>query len=108
MGGYWSSVPTLPADQHIVIVGAGYGGITLGTELLKHKANFTIISPRDCFHHNVGALRASVQPGKTVLAIERRFRCRLSEPLPHYVSVHKLICRCENGFLSVGHLEPEC
>ena len=66
MGGYWSSVPTLPADQHIVIVGAGYGGVALGLELLKHKANFTIISPRDCFHHNVGSLRASVQPGEFV------------------------------------------
>ena len=53
----------LPADQHIVIVGAGYGGIVLGLELLKHKANFAIISPRDCFHHNVGSLRASVKPG---------------------------------------------
>ena len=64
MGGYWSNVPTLPADQHIVIVGAGYGGIVLGNLLLKHKVNFTIISARDCFHHNVGSLRASVQPGK--------------------------------------------
>ena len=66
MGGYWSSVPILPADQHIVIVGAGYGGASLGLELLKHKANFTIISPRDCFHHNIGSLRAPVQPGEFV------------------------------------------
>ena len=57
------SSSTLPADQHIVIVGAGYDGVVLGLELLNHKANFTIISPRDCFHHNVGSLRASVNPG---------------------------------------------
>lgn len=63
MGGFWSS-PTLPPELHVVVVGGGYGGINAGLELLRVKANFTLISPRDCFHHNVGALRATVQPGE--------------------------------------------
>ena len=64
MGGFWSSPAALPEDKHIVIVGAGYGGISVANQLMKHPgANFTIINPTDCFHHNVGALRAVVQPG---------------------------------------------
>lgn len=54
---------SFPADKHIVIVGAGYGGAILGMELLKGDANFTIINPSDCFHHNIGAVRAVIDPG---------------------------------------------
>ncbi len=69
MGGFFSSPAALPEDKHIVIIGAGYGGISLANQLMKHPgANFTIINPRDSFHHNVGGLRAVVQPGNITLS----------------------------------------
>ena len=48
---------------HVVIVGAGYGGIFCAAQLLKEGFNFTLVDEKDYFHHNVGALRASVFPG---------------------------------------------
>lgn len=67
---------SFPADKHIVIVGAGYGGAILGMELLKGDANFTIINPSDCFHHNIGAVRAVIDPvfsEKILIPLEKSF-----------------------------------
>jgi len=53
---------TLDDSQHVVIVGGGYGGIKLASNL-KGKGNFTLIDPKDSFHHNMAALRAATVPG---------------------------------------------
>ena len=58
------SAASIPADKHVVVVGAGYGGTGLALQLLKAKANFTLVSPGDSFHHNIGAVRAVCVPGK--------------------------------------------
>ena len=50
------------SKKHIVIIGGGYGGSELATLLLKHNLPFTLIDPKDFFHHNVAALRAAVNP----------------------------------------------
>ena len=50
--------------KHVVIVGGGYGGMELASELLKSGIPFTLIDPKEYFHHNVGALRAVVDEGK--------------------------------------------
>jgi len=52
----------LHPDQQVLIVGGGYGGIKLASEL-KGRGNFTLIDPKDAFHHNMAALRAAVVPG---------------------------------------------
>ncbi|XP_039994266.1 apoptosis-inducing factor 2 [Xiphias gladius] len=48
---------------HVVVVGGGFGGIAAAQQLRSEGLNFTLIDLRDAFHHNVAALRASVQPG---------------------------------------------
>jgi len=46
--------------KHIVIIGGGYGGMELAAELQNLGIPFTLIDPKEFFHHNVGALRATV------------------------------------------------
>ena len=66
MGQSWSSGP-LPADvasrSRTLVVGAGYGGIAAGLALRDAGIPFAIVDPKTFFHHNVGALRAVVDPG---------------------------------------------
>ncbi|XP_049926508.1 apoptosis-inducing factor 2 [Epinephelus moara] len=59
MGGQASSVE----DVHVVVVGGGFGGIAVAQQLKSGGLCFTLIDMRDAFHHNVAALRASVQSG---------------------------------------------
>lgn len=51
-------------NVHVVIVGGGFGGIAAALQLKSRGFSFTLIDVRDSFHHNVAALRASVQRGK--------------------------------------------
>ena len=46
--------------RHVVIIGGGYGGVELASILKKWKIPFTLIDPKEYFHHNVGALRAVI------------------------------------------------
>ncbi|XP_070697259.1 ferroptosis suppressor protein 1 [Pempheris klunzingeri] len=59
MGGQASAVEGV----HVVVVGGGFGGIAAAQQLKSQGLSFTLIDMRDAFHHNVAALRASVQPG---------------------------------------------
>ncbi|XP_028278641.1 apoptosis-inducing factor 2-like [Parambassis ranga] len=59
MGGQVSSAEGV----HVVVVGGGFGGIAAAQQLKSQRMDFTLIDMRDAFHHNVAALRASVQPG---------------------------------------------
>ncbi|XP_018621535.1 ferroptosis suppressor protein 1 [Scleropages formosus] len=53
----------IQGEVHVVIVGGGFGGIAAGRQLQSKGIPFTLIDVRDAFHHNVAALRASVQSG---------------------------------------------
>lgn len=59
MGGQLS----IDEKVHVVIVGAGFGGIAAAQHLKSHGVPFILINPSDAFHHNVASLRASVQSG---------------------------------------------
>ena len=67
---------------HVLIIGGGYAGVQVifvfvcffffisgiictqaGAELLKVGVAFTLVDPKEYFHHCVGALRAAVNPG---------------------------------------------
>ncbi|CAL8258934.1 unnamed protein product [Lota lota] len=48
---------------HVVVVGGGFGGIAAAQQLKSSGVKFTLIDLKDAFHHNVAALRASVQDG---------------------------------------------
>ncbi|XP_015232999.1 PREDICTED: apoptosis-inducing factor 2 [Cyprinodon variegatus] len=59
MGGQVS----VPEGVHVVVVGGGFGGIAAAQQLKSAGVSFTLVDMRDAFHHNVAALRASVEPG---------------------------------------------
>jgi len=48
--------------KHVVIVGGGYGGMELASNLKKYGIPFTLIDPKEYFHHCVGALRGVIEP----------------------------------------------
>ncbi|KAF7645564.1 hypothetical protein LDENG_00201860 [Lucifuga dentata] len=50
-------------DVHVVVVGGGFGGIAAAQQLKYRGISFTLVDLKDAFHHNVAALRASVQKG---------------------------------------------
>ena len=70
-----SSSSSSSAPKHgcqVVIVGGGYGGVQLAVQLDSY-CKVVLIDPKDAFHHNVGALRAIVEPAfikKTLIPYE--------------------------------------
>ncbi|XP_059928947.1 apoptosis-inducing factor 2 isoform X2 [Gadus macrocephalus] len=54
---------SVPEGVHVVVIGGGFGGIAAAQQLKSSGVTFTLIDLKDAFHHNVGALRASVQDG---------------------------------------------
>ena len=63
-------------SKHVVIIGGGYGGCELAAQLKKQGVPFTLIDPKDYFHHNVAALRAAVFPewmAKSVIKYKETF-----------------------------------
>nr|XP_047925490.1 ferroptosis suppressor protein 1 isoform X1 [Anser cygnoides] len=47
----------------VVIVGGGFGGTAAASQLKAWAVPFVLVDMRDAFHHNVAALRASVESG---------------------------------------------
>uniref|UniRef100_UPI00398F245C ferroptosis suppressor protein 1-like n=1 Tax=Pristiophorus japonicus TaxID=55135 RepID=UPI00398F245C len=69
---------TVSVDErvHVVVIGGGFGGIAAGNRLKSHRIPFTLIDIKDAFHHNPGALRASVESGfakKTFISFKETF-----------------------------------
>ena len=50
-----------PARPSVVVVGGGYGGVTVAKQL-DTVASVVLVEPKDAFLHNVAALRALVDP----------------------------------------------
>lgn len=53
---------------HVVIVGGGFGGIAAASRLQALDISFMLVDMKDSFHHNVAALRASVENGNGVIS----------------------------------------
>lgn len=51
----------------MVIVGGGFGGIAAASQLQALNVPFMLVDMKDSFHHNVAALRASVESGELLL-----------------------------------------
>ncbi|XP_029465144.1 apoptosis-inducing factor 2 [Rhinatrema bivittatum] len=47
----------------VVIVGGGFGGIAAASQLKSWGVPFVLVDMKEAFHHNVAALRASVESG---------------------------------------------
>ncbi|XP_056652506.1 ferroptosis suppressor protein 1 [Monodelphis domestica] len=68
---------SVDASVHVVIVGGGFGGIAAASQLQAWGVPFMLIDMRDSFHHNVAALRASVESGfakKTFISYTKSFQ----------------------------------
>src|SRR5467141_3509255 len=50
-----------PAPPTVVVVGGGYGGFGVAKALDTH-VDVVLVDPKDAFVHNVGSLRALVEP----------------------------------------------
>nr|XP_020017625.1 apoptosis-inducing factor 2 isoform X2 [Castor canadensis] len=62
---------------HVVIVGGGFGGIAAASQLQALNIPFMLVDTKDSFHHNVAALRASVESGfakKTFISYSVTFK----------------------------------
>ncbi|KAM4703642.1 ferroptosis suppressor protein 1 [Rhinophrynus dorsalis] len=60
----------------VVIVGGGFAGIEAAAQLKSNEIPFVLVDMKDAFHHNVAALRASVESGfarKTFILFEETF-----------------------------------
>jgi NADH dehydrogenase FAD-containing subunit len=47
-------------SKKIVIIGGGYGGIQMASNFKKSGLPFTLVDPKQYFHHNIAAGRAAV------------------------------------------------
>jgi apoptosis-inducing factor 2 len=56
-----STSPQPGTRPRVVVVGGGYGGITVA-KALDDEAEVVLVEPRDTFVHHIGALRALVDP----------------------------------------------
>ncbi|XP_072484822.1 ferroptosis suppressor protein 1 isoform X3 [Notamacropus eugenii] len=75
-GARMGSQISVDASVHVVIVGGGFGGMAAASQLQSWGIPFTLVDMRDSFHHNVGALRASVESGfakKTFISFAKTF-----------------------------------
>lgn len=64
------------ASKQVLVIGGGYAGITAAAELLKAGIPFTLVDPKEYFHHCVAALRAAVCPeyvAKTAIPYKEAF-----------------------------------
>ncbi|XP_054098938.1 ferroptosis suppressor protein 1 isoform X2 [Callithrix jacchus] len=72
-----SQVSVESGSLHVVIVGGGFGGIAAASQLQALHIPFTLVDMKDSFHHNVAALRASVERGfakKTFISYSVTFK----------------------------------
>ncbi|XP_076981161.1 ferroptosis suppressor protein 1 isoform X2 [Tamandua tetradactyla] len=72
-----SRVSVEEGSVHVVIVGGGFGGIAAASQLQAWSVPFLLVDAKDSFHHNVAALRASVETGfakKTFISYSATFK----------------------------------
>ena len=81
------------ARPTVVVIGGGYGGVALA-KALDPDVDVVLVEPKDAFVHNIGALRALVEPAflpkifmpyDRLLANGRVVRDRAVEVTPHRV-----------------------
>ena len=82
---------------HVVVVGGGYGGVQAAVSLKKAGVSFTIVDPKEYFHHCFAALRVAVNPGLSFrnfrkIIILRYFRGRAKGRHPTKGCIWRQLC----------------
>ncbi|XP_038599830.1 ferroptosis suppressor protein 1 isoform X2 [Tachyglossus aculeatus] len=92
----------------VVIVGGGFGGIAAASQLKSWGIPFILVDMRDAFHHNVAALRASVEKGfakKTFISYSVTFKDNFRQGLVVGIDLRKQRVLLQDGeALSFSHL----
>ncbi|XP_070421036.1 ferroptosis suppressor protein 1 isoform X10 [Equus przewalskii] len=93
---------------HVVIVGGGFGGIVAASKLQALNIPFVLVDMKDSFHHNVAALRASVESGfakKTFISYSVTFRESFRQGLVVEIDLKNQTVLLEDGeALPFSHL----
>ncbi|XP_074152640.1 ferroptosis suppressor protein 1 [Sminthopsis crassicaudata] len=99
---------SVDGSVHVVIVGGGFGGIAAASQLQAWGVPFTLLDMRDAFHHNVAALRASVQSGfakKTFISFGKTFEQNFRQDLVVGLDLeNQKVLLQEGEALSYSHL----
>ncbi|XP_077750947.1 ferroptosis suppressor protein 1 isoform X3 [Canis aureus] len=92
----------------VVIVGGGFGGIAAASQLQTLNIPFMLVDMKDSFHHNVAALRASVESGfakKTFISYLVTFKENFRQGLVVEIDVQNQMVLLEDGeALPFSHL----
>lgn len=102
---------------HVVIIGCGYAGLQLASDLKTAGVKFTVIEPREYFHHCVAALRAAVDPtwvARTAIPLSEAFGSSYLQGRVVSLSPAEKMVTLEDGqrisfshcVISVGSLGP--
>ncbi|KAG8507373.1 Apoptosis-inducing factor 2 [Galemys pyrenaicus] len=93
---------------HVVIVGGGFGGIAAASQLQALNIPFMLVDMKDSFHHNVAALRASVESGfaeKTFISFAETFKENFRQGLVTDIDMKNQMVHLEDGeVLPFSHL----
>ncbi|XP_060053956.1 ferroptosis suppressor protein 1 isoform X2 [Erinaceus europaeus] len=93
---------------HVVIVGGGFGGIMAASRLQALNIPFMLVDMKDCFHHNVAALRASVESGfakKTFISYSVTFKDNFRQGMVVDIDLKNQMVLLKNGeALPFSHL----
>ncbi|XP_069316841.1 ferroptosis suppressor protein 1 isoform X1 [Eulemur rufifrons] len=93
---------------HVVIVGGGFGGIAAASQLQALNVPFMLVDMKDSFHHNVAALRASVESGfakKTFISYSVTFKDNFRQGLVVGIDVKNQTVLLQGGeALPFSHL----
>ncbi|GAB5578441.1 ferroptosis suppressor protein 1 isoform X1 [Prionailurus iriomotensis] len=93
---------------NVVVVGGGFGGIAAASQLQALNIPFVLVDMKDSFHHNVAALRASVESGfakKTFISYSETFKENFRQGLVVQVDLQNQTVLLEDGeALHFSHL----
>ncbi|XP_045293634.1 ferroptosis suppressor protein 1 isoform X1 [Leopardus geoffroyi] len=93
---------------NVVVVGGGFGGIAAASQLQALNIPFVLVDMKDSFHHNVAALRASVESGfakKTFISYSETFKENFRQGLVVEVDLQNQTVLLEDGeALHFSHL----
>uniref|UniRef100_A0A4W3H6U0 Ferroptosis suppressor protein 1 n=1 Tax=Callorhinchus milii TaxID=7868 RepID=A0A4W3H6U0_CALMI len=94
-------------NVHVVIVGGGFGGTTAAKQLKAYHIPYTLIDIKLAFHHNMGALRASVKSGfakKTFISYDLTFKEKFKQGKVTDIDVEGKYVILESGEVTFSHL----